>query len=453
MKLFNRKFFKRENRQKHAISRAYRTVWPTILCALFLALLFSLLICIFFKENLSYFYALFGVESKDRLIEIVGIAIAGNILLIQATVSHRRAVALERSAESQVEANNVLDRGNRQERLNGAIDHLGSSSTTVRLSAGYELFDLATSHEDLRYSIFSILCAHIRETTKQSAYQNQCSNHPSEEIQSLLNILFVDGKECFENMPADLSGCWFIGANFRRASLKNANLDEANMNLASLHDANFRDCSFFRTRLRKVFCYKTEFQNSNFDLADLRDSHLSAMMQGVSLSYAKLDSADLSHAKLQGACLTRASLKGANLTSTCFHGANLVSAKLQGAFVDNAQFQGADLVCCDMRGVLSEKAPVVLSFEDHMKDRCHSWSDFNTVTFKGGLTQSDIDEAVKYLRQSLQDGSFDELSRHLGPTQPIDPEIEFNVGVGEFTREEVERWITAHNSTTNLSTH
>ena len=445
--------FNESSKDNHVVSKDTRAVWLTRLCSGLLAFLFALLIFILFKDDLNCFFAMFGIESKARLIEIVGIAIAGNILLIQATVSYRRAVALERSVENQVEANNVLDRGNRQERLNGAIDHLGSESTTVRLSAGYELLDLAASYKDLRYSIFSILCARIRESTTKSVYREQYKHCPSEEIQSLLNILFVDGKNLFEDLSADLSHCWFRGADFSHAFLENAKLDEANFDHAKLYDAQFRNCSFFRTRLRKILCFKTMLQNSDFDFADLRDSRLSGMMQGVSLSHAKLDGADLSHTKLQGACLTHASIKGANLTSTCFHGAILKGAKLQGAFLGSVQFQGADLNSCDMRGVFSDEAPDSLFFRDHMIDRCGCQSDFKTVRFKGGLTQGDLGDAIKHLSEHRKKDLKDLLSPQIGPSQKIDPEVEFNVVIGEFTREEAERWITAHDSSTGFSPH
>ena len=421
---------------KNFWSRCLTKLWFGILVFLFIALMY-----VFFADNLDFFFEMFGITSKARLIEILGITIAGNILLIQATVSYRRAVTLERSVVSQVEANIVLDRGNRQERFNCAIDHLGSKSSTVRLSAGFELFDLATNYEDLRQSIFSILCAHIRETTTQEMYQKQYSRHPSEEIQSLLTVLFFDGKELFQNISADLRRCWLRGANFGGASLVNAKLDGANLEHAQLHNADFRMCSFNRSKLRNLFCSKTMLQNSRFERADLRNAHLFGLMQGASLNYAKLDGAVLSRAKLQGAFLIRASLKGASLDSAYLHGANLVSAQLQGAFLGNTQFQGAELAGCDMRGVLCDEAPPIVFFEEHMRDRCDCPSDLAQVRFKGGLTQADVDEAVRYLSDSRKKDLIKLLSSHLGPKQEVDPEYELNIEIGEYSKEDLELWV------------
>ena len=424
---------------KNFWSRCLTGLWFVILVFLFFALMY-----VFFADNLDFFFEMFGITSKARLIEILGVTVAGNILLIQATVSYRRAVTLERSVVSQVEANIVLDRGNRQERFNCAIDHLGSESSTVRLSAGFELFDLATNYQDLRQSIFSILCAHIRETTTQEMYQIQYSRRPSEEIQSLLTVLFFDGKELFQNISADLRRSWLRGANFGGASLVDAKLDGANLEYAQLYNADFRMCSFNRSKLRKLFCSKTMLQNSRFERADLRDAHLFGLMQGASLNYARLDGAVLSRAKLQGAYLIGASLKGASLDSAYLHGATLVSAQLQGAFLGNTQFQGAELAGCDMRGVLCDEAPPIVFFKKHMRDRCGRPSDFTTVKFKGGLTQADVDEAVRDLSDSRKRELVELLSSHLGLQLEFDPERELFIKTGTYSNEELEHWVKSY---------
>ena len=93
--------------------------------------------------------------------------------------------------KAQADAVSKTEQGQRQERLKNAIEHLGHEKDSVRLGGAYELFHLAKESEEMRESVFDILCAHIRRTTGENKYRKTYGSKPSEEVQSLLNLLFV----------------------------------------------------------------------------------------------------------------------------------------------------------------------------------------------------------------------------------------------------------------------
>ena len=138
-----------------------------------------------------------------RLLKFLGISMGGILIALQALMSYRRAKAMEETAESQAKAteeqakaNQHTEEGQRQDRLKNAIEHLGHESDSVRLGGAYELSHLAKdtlgedTEEKLRQTVLDILCAHIRRTTGETKYREAHKSEPSEEVQSLLTLLF-----------------------------------------------------------------------------------------------------------------------------------------------------------------------------------------------------------------------------------------------------------------------
>ena len=76
------------------------------------------------------------------------------------------------------------------------------------------------------------LCAHIRGTTSASEYRDKHNLKPSEEIQSLLTLLFVQNHEVFKDCHINLQGSWLngvdiVGAHLEKAVLINARPDDS----------------------------------------------------------------------------------------------------------------------------------------------------------------------------------------------------------------------------------
>ena len=282
--------------------------WTCFLGGL-IVLLVPVLLAVAFWDWQFMFHFL-GLSEKSEVLKYLGISVGGLVLILQAVIANRRANAMQQTAEAQVRANENTEHGLRQERLKNAIEHMGSESESVRLGGAYELFHLAQDMMDngsIQQTVLDIFCAHIRRTTGEDAYQDKHSSKPSEEIQSLLTLLFVQEHDVFAGLRINLRESWLNGAELRRARLR-----EADLRKAILVNTHLKEARLERTCLRE---------------ADLPE----AQLQRAVLSEAQLQGADLSFGQLTYAFLSRANLQGAFLYSTYMYVTTLTSAMMQGA--------------------------------------------------------------------------------------------------------------------------
>ena len=161
----------------------------------------------------KYISKLLGLSDKNEALKFLGISMGGILIALQALMSYRRAKAMEGTAESQAKAteeqakaNQHTEEGQRQERLRNAIEHLGHDKESVRLGGAYELFHLAEDTEDLRQTVFDILCAHIRQTTGESKYREAHKSKPSEEDPKPVEVAVRAGARGFQRSPHRLAG-------------------------------------------------------------------------------------------------------------------------------------------------------------------------------------------------------------------------------------------------------
>ena len=332
----------------------------------------------------------------------------GVLLALQALMSYKRAKALEDTANAQAEAakaqakateeqakaNQNTEQGQRQERLKNAIEHLGHASDSVRLGGAYELFhlaeDTAEDKKDLRQTVLDILCAHIRRTTGEGEYRRKYKSKPSEEIQSLLTLLFVQEHEVFKGLHINLQGSWLNGANLREARLERADLSGAYLLRAELGEA----------RLQGTW---------------LRGAH----MQGAWLVGVELQKASLWRSRLQGADLRGADLREADLSNAQMQGADLWEVDLFKADLRRAQLQGVG------GPGWSLGAGEHMQFEEQIRDRIGQESDLTTVTLTNLAFH---DEAIA---PDLSTGKKLAEDSH--------------AITGTYTAEEAEQWIAEYN--------
>ena len=204
-----------------------------LLYALIGVLAVTFLAVLFWGSAEKSIVQLLGVEGpkKYEALKFLGIGMGGLLLALQALIANKRAKAMEdtaaaqaRATEEQAKANQNTEQGQRQERLKNAIEHLGHPSDSVRLGGAYELFHLARDTPELRQTVLDILCAHIRRTTGEPEYRDKYSSKSSEEIQSLLTLLFVQKHEVFTGLDINLQGSWLNGSNLSQARLEKADL-------------------------------------------------------------------------------------------------------------------------------------------------------------------------------------------------------------------------------------
>ena len=266
-------------------------------------------------------YTGYSEKDKPELIKLIGLGMSGIIATLGVVGLLRRAASLD-------EQNKLAEKGHIHERFKAATEHIGNEkSVSARIASFNEFYHIAEIELDLRKTIFDILCAHLRQTTKDEYYKNNIK--PTEEVQSLLDILFK---------PKNKNILIFSGleANLAEVNLQDANLEYAKMKGVNLQDANLED--------------------ANLEYANLPGANLpGADLPGANLLYANLEYANLSGANLQNADLQGANLQGVNLQNTNLQNvdmldANLRNANLQGANLQDADLQNADLPGAYLRG-------------------------------------------------------------------------------------------------------
>ena len=385
-----------------------------------LVVVFLTLVGVLFSKNLeeciANFMGLTGEKSKrHEALKFLGIGMGGILVAMQALMSYRRATAMEKTAEAQVDAVSKTEDGLRQERLKNAIEHLGNEKESMRWGGAYELFHLAKDSKELRQTVLDLLCLHIRQTTGEKKYRKAHESKPSEEVQSLLTLLFVQEPEVFKGCDINLQGSWLNGADLVKAHLKKAVLIEAH--------------------LQGVFLNRARLQGASLSMAYLQGAFLSmAYLQSASLNLARLQGAYLIEARLQGAYLRRARLQGAYLKKAQLQGADLFEARLQGAYLKKAQLQGAGSV----------KWSALDPFGDRIRKEVKKKAKLSSVIFAGGLSQEDVDSLVEGLSNEKAKELRKRLKSHIRKKKRHKLPKKSGAITGTYTKEEAEKWIAEY---------
>ena len=398
-----------------------------------LVLAFGAFVCVlFFERAETCISKLLDLPGKNETLTFLGIGMGGLLIALQALMSYRRAKAMEDAVEK-------TEQGQQQDRLKNAIEHLGHESDSVRLGGAYELFHLVEDTEDLSQTVLDILCAHIRRTTGESKYRETHKSKPSEEVQSLLTLLFVQEHEVFKNCHINLRESWLKGADLREARLEKAILVKAHMQGAWLDDAQLQEARLDGVQLQGAWLIR-------------------AHMQGAWLGRAQLQGTLLGGAQLQGAWLNEAHIQGAWLSETKLQGTQLGEAQLQGTALDGAQLQGAWLHKVQLQGIRVRDWSDEKSFEDRIREQIGKKCDLPEeevafegglslpgVIFEGGLSQEDVDSLVEDMSDEKANMLRMKLKPHIG--QPKSNRLMENSGaiIGSYTEEEAEKWIAEYN--------
>ena len=381
---------------------------------------------------------LIGLTAKNKILTFLGIGMGGILVALQAQMSYKRSKAMEDTAEAQAKAtkeqaraNKNTEQGLRQERLKNAIEHLGHDSSSVRLGGAYELFHLAEDNKDLRKTAFDMLCLYIRQTTRENEYQEKHKSKPSEEVQSLLTLLFVQDHEVFKDLQINLQGSWLNGADLYRARLEKAILAKAHLQGATLA--------------------KARLQEANLAQVCLRETNLvQAQLQGAYLIKACLQGTYLIGTRMQMTVLDRACLQGAYISGTYLQGTSLYGAHLQGANISEIGLQGASLYEAHLQGTGSKNGPLGTPFADRIRgsiDQNKSIGDerdMYEVVFEGGLSREDVDAFV----EGLSDEKAEQLQRvlepHIGESKSYRLPTNSYAITGAYTGEEAKKWIAEY---------
>lgn len=292
-------------------------------------LLFNYIECLIFPPGTSV-----DKDAKMETLKFLGYIIGGILLVWQIVLTNKRTHAAEQTAD-------LIEKGQIQERFKNAIDQLGSDKETVNLGAIYTLHHIAKDSEELRKSVFDILCSYIRETTSYPEYQE--NDNPSIKIQSVLNLLFNDAneKKIYKHFQADLHNAYLTNANLGSANLSKANLKKADLVVANLEGANLEGAHLEESILQGTCFINANLSGASFDDADMNDSQFCG---------ANLKDAFLESTRLEGAFFDNANLEGISLYGSNLKGAILAGANMKGANLEGARFEGADLRVTNLVG-------------------------------------------------------------------------------------------------------
>ncbi len=376
--------------------------------------------------------ALLCLYQKSETLKFLGIGAAGILVALNALMFYKRAREMEEVAKAQADAageqataakeqaraSRDAELGRRHERLHNGVEHLGHDSVAVRLGGAYELFHLAQDTGALRQPVLDILCAHIRRTTAQDTYRRRHRSKPSEEVQSLLNLLFASSDGICKGLRIDLQGSWLNGATLCAAYLCGANLSEARLQGADLVGAQLQG-------------------------ADLSWAHL----QVAGLSWARLQGADLVGARLDAAILSRANLQGADLARSMLRGAALSRTHLQGAFIVGANLQGADLTETQLQGVRSY-VDYPDSFAQRVTQSIGEESDLSGAIFAGGLTLEEVESVLDGMYHEMASVLREKLTPHIGKRTSYELPEHSGAVIGTYADEEAEKWIAEYEEAT-----
>jgi hypothetical protein len=204
----------------------------------------------------------FSKKSLPTVLEVVGAAIGGLLLAINAVFFNKRAVAQEKSAQAQADSVQAATdsvqaqiAANEQDLFKAAIEHLGDKAESVRLGGIYELYGLADSNKEYTERIHKILCAHIRSKTNENDYKKDYQDKPSVEIQDLFTLLTDKSKnDVFRKLrlKIDMNGAYLNGILAQKAQLQGADLRDAQLQGADLLGAQLQGADLSNVELQGV---------------------------------------------------------------------------------------------------------------------------------------------------------------------------------------------------------
>ena len=445
-----------------------KPIWGILAIALIVLIIVALLISAFSEDCTPWFGGkgicyLLGAEDKKDAIGRLSIALAAALSVWGVWEARRRANAMIKTADEQEKTARITEEGRIHDRFKNAIDHLGHADEFVRLAGVHALRNLSSEQEGQRKLILSILCSRIQSITGESKYQEDNKNKPSNEIQTMMRVLFErtdENEEPWKGLSAylskgyfcglelenaqfqgadllsaqfqgadlsgaqfqgaDLSGAQFQGADLSGTQFQGADLSGAQFQGADLSGTQFQGADLLGTQFQGVYLENAQFQgaflwNAQFQRADLSGAQFqgadlsSAQFHGAYLSGTQFQGADLSGTQFQGADLSGTQFQGADLSGTQFQGADLSGTQFQGADLSGTQFQGADLENAQFQGCISDRlGQWKRHFDEQIMQRVNEDAELSGAIFAGGIQQDALYRIVEELGH-IEEMSHEEL--------------------------------------------
>jgi len=358
-----------------------------------------------------------GENYKLEVVKLIAYILGGFLVLTQIVVLNRRAKATEKQAKAMADNIKVTEKGQVNERFKNAIQQLGSGKVPIRLGAIYTLHHIAKDSEELRKTIFDILCSYIRETTNEKKYKER--DDTSMEIQSMLDLLFVnnDERRIYEGYEANLINAYLRNANLIKSNLTNVRFFNAHLEGAKLSGAHLE---------------RAGFENAHLEGAILNNAHL----EGAYLWYTHLEGTNLQFSHLEGSIIWFAH----------FEGALIDHAHLEAAHLYKVWLEGTDFQHSNIKSLQSTKNLLVIElmkFEQRVNNLKDLETDIGNCK-KGVLTRKKLNEIIEGLEITNEE-TKKEFEKWL--QRRIDKETAFTDCItGKLTDAEAQKIIDRYNA-------
>ena len=249
----------------------------------------------------------FGLPRNEFMFAWIALGgIIGIISVIRLT--QKRISIQEQQQENQRiqfdKQNEKQDKQLRDNRFSSCVELLGNPRESARIGCAYNLYFLAEeSPDDYLDPVCEILCAHVRTITNEKTYQDKNREKPSNEIQTVLNLLFKKNKHerlIFRNCYKNLDAAFLAGANLHSATLHNVNFRNAALSVVDFESAELSDIEFINAALRSVNFNGAKLSNINF---------MFALFNYVGFFDATLNAVDFRHVRMNDVDFWKARLK------------------------------------------------------------------------------------------------------------------------------------------------
>jgi Pentapeptide repeats (8 copies) len=209
---------------------------------------------------------------------VAGLFVAAGLYFTARTYQHNR--------ESAAQTYELEREGQITDRFTSAIEHLGSSSSEVRVGGIYALGRIMRDSADDQGAVVDVLIAFVREHATMPDTTNP-EDRPTADVRAALNVLG------------------------RRPDRPSEEADFLRLESTYLPHAWLRNAQFSCVRLRVAYLANAHMENAILEGARMREADLSgADLAGANLKHANLREANMSDVSLERAQLWRAHLAG-----------------------------------------------------------------------------------------------------------------------------------------------
>ena len=344
-KAFLRKFFKslwctpQETTEKYA-KGAIRLIFFILNLIVFVTLLLRIFSNIKTGHCLDM---LLGTGNKLETIKLLGTAIGAMAIIWNAYAFTHRGNAQSKTAETA--------RQDGEQKI--YLDMLGKDiSASERIAGMYSLANIAARHPQRTESICNILCAHVRETTQQVDYQVTYKDQPSNEIQSLLDVLTK--RDIFVNERLDFSRAYLRGAHLEGVNLSRAILVRANLSKSLLAMVNLDKAIIIGINLSQAILVDIKLGEAQAEQNDRNlEYSLNVELGRINRKHINLCEAKLLSVTFEGMNSMAINLSGAYLSKTSLKGMNRMhNINLSGVDLSYNDLSDVDLPGADLRGTM-----------------------------------------------------------------------------------------------------